>query len=95
MDGLMEVLTGETLEKYINSTTAVFKLIPFQNTAIDRAGIAELVTRQNDFLNRTMATSVVEVVVVDDIYNTEKEGEKCYDEKIREWAMAAKTKSNN
>ena len=74
MNGLIAALTGETPDKYVNFTTAAFKLIPFQNTAIDRAGIVELETRQSDFLHRTMATSVDDVGTVDEIYSTEKEG---------------------
>ena len=92
---MIEALTGETPDEYANSTTASFKLIPFQNTAINRAGIAELVTRQNDFLHHTMATSVVDVGTADEIYNTEEEEEEYYDGKIREWAMAAQTDGNN
>ena len=42
LDGLIEALTGETPYKYANSTMAAFKLIPFQNTAINRAKIIEL-----------------------------------------------------
>ena len=52
-------LTGDTPDEFANSTTAAFKLIPFQNTAIIQAVIVELIERQNMFLHLTMATSVV------------------------------------
>lgn len=73
----------------------MFKLITFQNTAINRTGITELVTRQNDLLHRTIATTVVNVDTAVEIYNLEEEGEDYYEGTIREWAISAKTDSNN
>ena len=61
LDGLITALTGEVPDEFAESTTAAFKLIPFTNTAINRAGIAELIERQNDFLHRTTATSAVDM----------------------------------
>ena len=59
LNGLIECLTRTpTAFKY--STTVDFKLIPFQNHAIGRDGITELITRQNNFLHNSMATSVVD-----------------------------------
>ena len=43
LDGLIEALTGKVPDKFANSTTVVSKLIPFQNTAISQADIAELI----------------------------------------------------
>ena len=43
LDGLITALTGDPPDELANSTTAEFKLIPFQNTAMSRSGIAELI----------------------------------------------------
>ena len=59
LDGLIESLT-RTPNEFKYSTTVDFKLIPFQNNAISRDGLAELFTWQNNFLHNTMATSVVD-----------------------------------
>ena len=45
LQGLIESLT-RTPKTYEYSTTVDFKLIPFQNNAIGKDGITELVTRQ-------------------------------------------------
>ena len=59
LNGLIECLTCTPIAfKY--STTVDFKLIPFKNNAIGRDGITELITRQNNFLHNSMATSVVD-----------------------------------
>ena len=51
MNGLIECLTHTMVD---------FKLIPFQNNVIGRDGITELITCQNNFLHRSMVTSVVD-----------------------------------
>jgi hypothetical protein len=91
LEGLITALTGEPVEEFANSTTAEFKLIPFQNTAINRDGIEELVRRQNDFLHRTSATSVVDMGTGDEKFPSENEGNKTDDGNIRQWAMEART----
>ena len=49
----------ETPLEFEASNTAGFKLIPFQNHAIGRDGLMELITRQNDFLHHTIVILVV------------------------------------
>ena len=91
LEGLITALTGDPAEEYADSTTAAFKLIPFQNTAINRDGIEELVRRQNDFLHRTSATSVVNVGTGDESFSSEVDGDTIDDGNIRQWAMDART----
>lgn len=57
--GLIDTLTCTPLEAKL-STTVYFKVTPFQNNDIGRDGITELITRQNNLLHNTMATSVVD-----------------------------------
>ena len=59
LNGLIAALT-RTPTKFRHSTTVDFKLIPFQNNAIGRDGITQLITRQNNYLHSSMATSVVD-----------------------------------
>jgi len=83
LNGLIEALM-ETPPEYATSTTAEFKLIPFQITAINRDGIEELEVRQNSFLHVTAATSVVNVGKGGELF-TSKTGDKDgYDRSIRE-----------
>ena len=93
LNSLIEVIT-ETLTELATSTTAEFKLIPFQNTAINRDGIQELGVRQNSFLHVTTATSVINGGSGDDLFESKTEEEDRYDGSIREWAMKAKTADN-
>ena len=81
LHGLIEALT-DTLTEFATSTTTVFKLIPFQNTAINRDGIEELVVRQNSFLHVTTATSVVNRSNGDEIIESKTEEEDGYDGSI-------------
>ena len=82
LNGLIEALT-ETPIEYATSTTAEFKLIPFQNTAINRDGIEELVVRQNSFLHVTTATSVVNVGKGDELFTLTTGDDDRYDGSIR------------
>ena len=43
LEGIITALTGDLPGEFATSTTSEFKLIPFQNTAISREGIEELV----------------------------------------------------
>lgn len=59
LHGLIKALTRASPE-FNYSTTVDFKLTPFQHNAIGRHGITQLITRQNNFLHSSMATSVVD-----------------------------------
>ena len=59
LNGLIEALTS-TPQEYNYLTTVDFKLTPFQNNAIGRDGLTQLITRQNNFLHNSMVTSVVD-----------------------------------
>ena len=102
LEGLIDALTGPVPDEFSDSTTAAFKLVPFNNSAITRDGVAELVERQNDFLHRTTATSVVDMGDGDEWFSDEAtEGDNVNEadgetmEKaegsLRIWAMSAKT----
>ena len=90
LNSLIEALT-ETPVEYAASTTAEFKLIPLQNTAINRDGTEELVVRQNSFLHVTTVTSVVNAGNGDELFTSKTGDEDRYNESIREWGMKAKT----
>ena len=59
LNDLIEALT-RTPTTFCHSNTVDFKLIPFQNNAIKRDGIIELITRHNNSLHNSMAISVVD-----------------------------------
>lgn len=61
LEGLITALTGDVSDEWVNSITAKFELILFQNTAISQISMAELIWQQNTFLHGTIATSVVEM----------------------------------
>ena len=58
LEGLIETLTNAPGD-FMSSTTAAFKLSPFQNHAISRDGMTKLMTRQNNFLHHTVAILAV------------------------------------
>ena len=91
LEGLITALTGDPSTEFANSTTSEFKLIPFQNTAISRGGIEELVGRQNYFLHQTSATSVVDMGNGDGNFFTEEEGTTKGNGNIQDWVMDALT----
>ena len=82
LNGLIEALT-ETLTEFATSTTAEFKLVTFQNAAINRDGIEELVVRQNSFLHVTTAESVINGGNGDEQFESKTEGEEGYDGSIK------------
>ena len=59
LNSLIEALTS-TPQEYTYSTTVDFKLIPFQRNVIKGGKFTQLITRQNNFLHISMATSVVD-----------------------------------
>ena len=59
LDGLITALT-KTPRDFQSSPTVDFKLIPFQDNAIGRDGITELIERQNNYLHKTWAISVID-----------------------------------
>ena len=85
LNSLIEALT-ETPVEYAASTTAEFKLILFQNTAINRDGIEELVVRKNSFLHETAATSVMNAGNGDELFTLKTGDKDGYNGSIREWA---------
>jgi len=92
LNGLITALTGDPPDEWANSTTAELKLIPFQNKAIIRSGIAELIQQQNTFLHLTTATSVVDIGTGDEHFSADTDGEEYVDGTIRDLAMKAMTK---
>ena len=84
----------ETPTEFTTSTTAELKLILFQNTAINKDGIEELVVRHNSFLYVTAATSVVNGGNDDKLFESKTEEEDRYGRSIKEWDMKAKTADN-
>lgn len=91
LDDLIMTLTGDAWPECANVSMTEFKLIPFQNTAISRNGIAELIERQTTFLHRTTATSVIDMGDGSELFATTSDGEEQSDGTIRDWAMEAKT----
>ena len=92
--GLITALTSNPPEEWESSTTAAFKLVPFQNSAISRNGIAELIEQQNTFLHLTAATSAIDMGTGDEYFPTDTDGEEYVDGTIRDWAMEAKMADN-
>ena len=93
LDSLIAVLMGKVSDEFVDSTTAAFKLIPFQNTAINRAGIAELIEQQNNFLHCTTTTSVVDMGTGNEWFTAKEDGKelKQAEGSIRIWTMGART----
>ena len=94
LESLITALTGDVSDEWANSTTAEFKLIPFQNTAISRNGMAELIEHQNTFIHGTIANSVVNMGTGDENFSTETDGKEYVDGNIRDWAMEKKTEED-
>lgn len=57
LDELIKALT-QTRKEYQASSTVDFKLTPFQDNAIGREGIADLIERQNNYMHNTFTISV-------------------------------------
>ena len=87
LDWLIEALTGDPANEWVNSITAEFKLIPFKNSAISRNGVAELIKRRNTFLHLTAATSVIDMGTGDEYFSTDTDGKEYVDGAIRYWAI--------
>ena len=88
LDGLIVALT-QTPKEFQTSSTVDFKLIPFRDNAIGRDGITELIERQNSFLHKTCAISVIDGGDGNNqfkINNNTTDHEGC----LRHWAMNAR-----
>ena len=69
---LIEILMV-TPREFRTSTTSVFKLIPFQNIAINCKGMMELIRQQNNFLYSTIAMLVVGGGWCDEVFQPERQ----------------------
>jgi len=93
LDGLITALT-KTPREFQSSSTADFKLIPFQDNAIGRDGITELIERQNNYLHKTWAISVMDGGDGNDLFS-EEDNSNQHDGSLCQWAMDARSKDSS
>ena len=97
MDGLVAALTGDVPDEFSDSRTAAFKVTPFQNMTINRAGIAKSIERQSNFLHHKTTTSVVDMGTGNKLFLAEEDDKELQraEGTIHIWAMVAKTDVEN